>query len=172
MSLKRQTVDVDHSPTVTSRRISVVAAVIAAALTAPFAILTAPFALGGVTLIAAGLYFFEQRLWVSVGIGSLFAGIIIAGAYGITGEVLVGATVAMMVAWTSGTNAISIGEQIGRQAPTERAELIHAAAALTVGVAAGGAAYVAFSLSVSGRPAPALVLILFGAILLIWEIRR
>lgn len=88
------------------------------------------------------------------------------------GEVTVlAAAVATVLAWDLATNAIEMGEQMGREADTERAELVHAGTTLAVGVVTGGVAIAAFNLATGGQPATALVLLLLAALALASALR-
>jgi hypothetical protein len=170
MTTNIDAVELDDSPTVMSSRIAVGAALVAALFTAPFALLSAPFAVGGLGLVAGGLYYFESRSVVTVGVVSLFGAIVVAGGYGVPPEALVPAGIAAMLAWDIGSNALVVGAQIGRQAPTTRGEVVHAAATLIFGVLAGGLVYGAYLLGSNRQPAPALVLLIAGSVLLAWAI--
>jgi len=123
-------------------------------------------AVGGVGLAAlvAGLRRGVRRL-VSLGVLGLLLGVLIAGAVGVPAELLLVSAAASAVAWDVATQAVSLGEQVGRGADTARAELVHAAGSALVATVAVAAAYLVFQV-VTGGPVLALALLLLGAILL------
>jgi hypothetical protein len=121
---------------------------------------------GGVGLLAlvGGLRLGARRL-VSLGILGLLLGVLVAGAVGVPTELLLVSAAAGAVAWDVADQAVSLGEQVGRGADTERAELVHAAGSGLVATAAVAAAYLVFR-AVTGGPVLALALLLLGAVLL------
>lgn len=168
----RGTVEVDHAPTRASSYAAIGAGLVAALLTAPFALLAAPVGFGGVGILAAGLLRGGNRAWVSLGAAGLFFSVIIAGGFNAVGpELLLVAAAATLLAWNLGLNAISLGEQIGRHSRTRRNEIVHGAAATIVAALAAAVGYAAFVSVGGGRPVAALSLLLFGAVFLAWAIR-
>ncbi|QLH82006.1 DUF7519 family protein [Halosimplex pelagicum] len=171
MSTKRKIVELDRSPTSVSRGVSIIAAFVAVATSAPFSFMAMPFSFGGLAMVGYGLFVTETRRWLSIGVAGIFAGVLISGSYGTAGELLLLSLIGTIVAWDVGENAISLGEQIGSQTRTRRTEVVHASASALVGVLAGGFGYLAYQVSSSGYPAAALVLLLVGAVVLLWTIR-
>lgn len=168
-----RTVDVEHEPARLSAHVAMGAGVVAALTSAPFALLALPFGVGGLAMLAAGLYVAESRTWVSVGAGGIFSGGLLAGAFGgVTAELLLISVIGVMVAWDVGQNAISIGEQLTAATHTRRLELVHAGATAVVATLAAGLAYGVYVAGTGGQPAPALALLLIGAVVLLWVVRR
>lgn len=124
----------------------------------------------GLTVFAAGLAY-GSRPGVTLGAAGLFSGVLIAGVLGAPPEVLLLSTAALVIAWDVAENAIGLGEQLGRTADTRQAELVHAAGSAIV--AAGGAtfAYVTFRAVGGTQPAAALVLLMFGGVMLASSLR-
>ena len=128
----------------------------------------AALALGGVgvVLLWAGLL----RGWrsaVTTGAFGLVLGGVVAGAQ--HGPVLpVVTSVALaVVAWDVGGTAISVGEQLGRDARTTRIEVVHAAASLAVGAVTAGVGYAVYRFGTGGQPVAAVAFLVLGAVLLI-----
>lgn len=160
---------IDRSSAGLGRRIALVVGALA---TVP-----AMYAADGFLLAAAGYATFasgaltgSRRLLV-VGAGALFVGVV-AGTMGRTAPLLpLLGTAAVVVAWDVGEHSIGLGEQVGRDAPTGRAELVHAAASGAVGLAGTVAGMAIYRLAWAGQPPAALVLFLAGGALLILALR-
>jgi len=147
------------------------AGLIAAVSSAPFALLALPLGVGGVGMIAGGLLLRGNRTWVSMGAGTLFLSVVVAGGFGAPVEFLFVSTIATLLAWDLGQNAVSLGEQVGRHSRTRRNEVIHASFSTIVAMAAMALGYVTYTLSGGGRPVAALAMLLFGVVFLLWAIR-
>ncbi|WP_256299719.1 DUF7519 family protein [Haloarchaeobius salinus] len=166
--------EIDRRPT----RLSAIVSLGAAAVAALAAILTASiggvFAGVGIVALAPGLVVGSRRL-VHVGGVVLAAGMVLAGATGGGGAaelfMLVG-TAATVVAWDVGQNAVGLGEQLGQEAETTRAELAHLGATLVVGAVTVGVAYGLYQVAGSGQPLPALVMLLVAALALTTALRQ
>jgi len=78
----------------------------------------------------------------------------------------VGAIVAMILAWDTGEQAISLGEHVGRYADTTEVELIHFVGSAATGVAAIVIAAATYRIGVSEIPPLGLGLLL-GAVLVL-----
>lgn len=168
---ERQQVDIDNDPTTVSSAGAIIAALVAAFTSSPFALIALPLGLGGVGMIAGTLFRNGSRRLISLGTASLFISIVISGGFGAPVELLLVSTIATVLAWDLGQNAISLGEQMGRQTETQRNEVIHAAASAIVGAAGAGLGYLIYLTSAGGYPISALVLIVLGIIFLLWSIR-
>lgn len=166
------TIEVDHSPTRVSSYAAVGASIIAAITSAPFALLSLPLGIGGVGILAGGLFRGDgNRGWVALGTVSLFLSVLIAGGFGTPPELLLVSMATTVLAWNFGQNAIGLGEQIGRHSETQRNEVIHCAVATIVAMVVAGFGYTVFSVAGGGQPLGALTMVLFGLIFLIWAIR-
>lgn len=118
----------------------------------------------GLVALVVGLERGLRRL-VSLGVLGLVLGVLAAGAVGLPSELLLVSAAGSAVAWDVADHAVSLGAQVGRDADTARAELVHAAGSALVASVAVAAAYLVFR-SVAGGPVLALVLLLVGAVLL------
>lgn len=169
----RTPVELDHRPASTSGIVALTAGVLAMLASAPFAGVALPFGLAGVLFLATGLFVTGSRSWVSLGVTSIFVGVLVVGILGtVPPLVLLVSVVGLVVSWDVGRHAITVGEQFGRTAPTRRGELVHAAGSSLVGVLAAGGAYGAYSIRVGEQPALAVVLLITGVILLVWVLRE
>lgn len=119
----------------------------------------------GLLGVLAGLARESDRL-VGLGSGLLVAGALVAGVYGLTVEPLLVATVGALLTYDVAENARSVGDHLGRAAPTASLELVHAAASTCVLALGGALAYGVFSLVGGGQPVLALVLLVVGAVTL------
>lgn len=164
-------VEIDTGPTTTSSMAAIGAAIVAAFTSAPFALITLPLGIGAIGMIAWSLLRGGSRKLVSLGTASLFISILISGGFGAPLEFLLLSTIATVLAWDIGQNAIGLGEQMGRRAETRRNEITHAAASTFVAFAAGGLGYLIYFTSSGGHPVSALALVLLGVVLLVWAIR-
>lgn len=164
-------VTVSRAPTLTSTIVTLVAAFLVC-LTALPTIGLVPTILGLVVL-ASGLLAGRRGL-VTLGSAGQLVGLFIAGAGAsnvTTVRVLVGIAAAV-VAWDVGQYAVGLGDQIGRTAPTRRAELVHAGTSLTIAAATAGIAYLLFVVAAGNQPTTALVALLCTAVLLVLVLRK
>lgn len=164
---KRAVEEIDRSPARFSLLVALVAGVFAVVATLAGPVIAAVPGVAGLMLLGLGGVRGRRR-FVSIGGGLLGAGVVVSGV-GVNAPPplvsLLGATMAV-VAWDVAENAISLGEQVGANARTRRAELAHAVGSLAVGVVAAGAAYGAFVVAAGGRPTAALFALAAGAVLL------
>jgi hypothetical protein len=161
---------IDRSPTRLASALSIVAAVLVLVVSGLYSWLT--LVVGGVGLLglAIGLATARQDA-VSAGGAFLFGGVLAAGLDGAPALVLLAGAVAAVLAWDSATTAIELGDQLGRAAPTWRAELAHTTLTALVGLAGLGVAYgiyvsVAWSASLTG------VFVLVFAVLVLSSVLR
>lgn len=168
MSVDYQTFD--DSPSPTGLALTVVPAIIAALASATF-LPAAAVALLAVLVVTVGVRNGSRRL-VTLGAVVLFGAVLLAGASDAPlAFVLVGAG-ATVVAWDAGTNAISVGRQLGAAAETRRLEIVHALATTGVAVVVGGVGYAAFRLSTGGQPTTGVALLLLAALLFSYLLDR
>lgn len=156
---------IDRSPSTLGATLALVAglfSVLGAGLEVPTA--AAP-GLAGLLVLAGGLYRGSRRA-LTGGVVVLAGGVLVAGVGGGSPAGLLFGTLAALLAWDLGENAITTGEQLGRAADTRRAELVHAAASLSVGAVGSGVAYGIYLGATGGQPVTALVFLLVGAVLL------
>ncbi|QLH77301.1 hypothetical protein HZS55_08345 [Halosimplex rubrum] len=81
-------------------------------------------------------------------------------------------TVAAVVAWDAGTNAVSLGRQLGAEADTVRAENLHAMAGAVVGLVTAVLGLVLFEVGPTRQPVTTLFVLLIAATLLVVALNR
>lgn len=167
----RTTVDVDHSPARASSIAAVVAALLAALTSAPFAVLALPLGFGGVVILAAGLFVEEERSWVTFGAAGLFLSVLISGIDGTPVELLLVSAAATAIAWDVGQHAIGLGEQLGRHTRTWRNEALHASASTVVAMLAAALGYGIYSTVGGANPVGAVTMLSVAIVFLVWAIR-
>lgn len=161
---------IDHAPTRPSSALALVAAVTttAAAVYSPVAF--AGCLVGGLVLVT-GLGAGEQRA-VTAGSAMLVVAALAGGASGApVVATLVGVTGALL-ALDLGSTALSLGEQLGRQAPTLRLELVHATASTLVGLGIVTAGTAVHSTAAEGQPVTAVLGLVIAVVLLLLALRR
>lgn len=138
--------------------------------TATVSTLGAGAALAGLVALAAGLGVASQRV---VGFGGtlLLVGVIAGGYTGASPEPLLVGALTGVLAFDAATNALTIGEQLGRESSTMRAELVHSAASLGFGATATVVGYGVYAAAGGGQPLAALLLLAGGAVALVTGLR-
>lgn len=123
----------------------------------------------GLVLYALGIGAFKrglERRFVTAGVAFLFAGILVTGVFqGTETTGMLAATVACVVAWDAGEQAINLGEHVGTASTAWSAELTHVGATTVVGIAAIAVTLGVHSLDVTGLPLSALLTLLAAALL-------
>lgn len=144
------------------------------ALLASLALATAPVALAagvvGVLVLAVGAHRGVYPL-VGLGFGTLLIGVVVAGLGGTAAELLVLATAGAVLAWDTARQAIDLGATVGRDGEARRALLVHVSVVFATITVVGSFGYAVFQLATGGRPTTSLVLLLFGAFLLVVILR-
>jgi len=165
-------VDVDRSPARLSSSLATVAAGVAVTTSAPLSAFGLPLGVGGFAVFVVALFVNGSRALLWLGTVGIFAGALVTGATAAAPSgLLLTSVAAMVVAWDVGQNAIGVGEQLGRNAPTWRVELVHAAASTAVAALVAGVAYAVFLAGTGGQPVLALLLLLGAGLLLTWALR-
>ena len=163
-------VEVDDSPAPVSAALALVAAAVGAVMATAAVPLAGAAGVLGLVLVAAGVVRGRVTAVIlgSVGllVGALLAGMGSAGITPVLGIVLTAA-----LAWDLGEQAINVGEQMGRESPTARGELVHAGLSLAVGLAAAGIAATIYVAAAGGLPTVALVVLVVAAVLLTAALR-
>lgn len=167
----RSTVGVDHTPARASSIGAVVAALLAALTSAPFAVLALPLGFGGVVILAVGLFVREERSWVTFGAAGLFLSVLVSGIDGTSVELLLVSAAAAAVAWDTGQHAISLGDQLGRHTRTWRNEAFHASASVVVAMVTAAFGYGVYSTVGGSVPVGAATLLAVGIVFLAWAVR-
>jgi hypothetical protein len=129
------------------------------------------FAVGavGVISLAVGLRS-VSRAAVTLGAVGLFCGTLLAGLAGGPPPLLLVATAAAIVAWDVAEFGIGLGETVGKEADTRRAELVHAGASGALALAGAGGGLVVYRLA-GGGPALVPIALLCGAVVLVLALR-
>jgi len=153
----------DDSPSPTGLVLTVVPAVVVALASATF-LPAAAVALLAVLVLTVGVRNASRSL-VTLGAVVLFGAVLVAGASDAPLPfVLIGAG-ATVVAWDAGTNAITVGRQIGAAAETRRLQLVHSLATTGVAAVVGAVGYGAFRLASGGQPTAGVALLLLAVLL-------
>ncbi|MFD1597695.1 DUF7519 family protein [Halobellus rarus] len=127
--------------------------------------------IAGLALLAVGLFAPVRRL-VTIAGGCFLLALLVAGIRGGGAEPLLVAALGAVLAWDVGEFATGVGEQLGRDADTARLETVHAATSLLVGVVGAGVVYGVYLAAGGGQPTSAVVLLLFGAVVLVAVLRH
>lgn len=155
---------IDPRPTRLGIGITGVFAIVALLATAVVPVSLLPNLLG-VLLIVFGTIR-GTRSFVTLGAACLVGGVLVAGLSGAGPEPLLIATAGIVLAWDTGTQAIDIGTTLGRTANTTRALVVHVAASTIIAAVIAGLGYAVYRVVGTGQPVTALVLLLFGALVL------
>lgn len=156
---------VDRTPPTLSVGVAMIAGVVAAGVPGLFAGEGLATGTVGVLLLGVGVVRSARRL-VTLGAGAMLLGAILAGYAWVPPWAVLVSVAATVVAWDVAENAIGLGEQVGRQAETTRAELAHAGGSTAVAVATAVGAYGVFRVVSGGQPATALVLTVAALVVL------
>ena len=162
---------IDRSPARTSQLLSVIAGSVALGVAALASADGALAAAVGVLLVGGGVVRGSRRL-VTVGSFVVLVGVLFGGLNAASPELLLPGTIATVLAWDFGEQAINVGEQLGREADTERLELSHAAASTVVAVATGGVGYGIYLAGAGDQPVTALVFLLVAVVALASALRN
>ncbi|WP_339103465.1 hypothetical protein [Haloterrigena salinisoli] len=171
MSADVDAVDPDHRPAILTGGLSLVAllfGVVSSALYSPLVLAGGAAALA---VVGAGLWTGSRRA-VTIGTAVALAGLLAGGVRGVPAVPMLASVTATVLAWDAGHHAIGIGNQLGREAATARAELPHVGATVGVGLVAAVGSYAVFVAGPSGQPVAAVIAMLFGAVLLLAALQR
>lgn len=86
-------------------------------------------------------YLSAETAGYSLAAGGLFVATAFAGTVGASPWLVFGGLVGAFLVWDTGRYGTTLGNEIGRQAPTSTAELVHAGGTLAVGLVGAGLAY-------------------------------
>ena len=124
----------------------------------------------GLVVLLAGLALPSRRLVTNGGAIQL-VGVLYAGYTGAPALPLLVAALMGVLAWDAASNAVSVGEQLGRESSTLRAETVHAASSFVVGSVAVGVGYAVYLAAAGGQPMAAVFLLVVGAVALVNALR-
>lgn len=165
-----EAVTVDRGPSRFGLVLSVAAMATAAAALLVVSATAAVVTLAGAFVLALGVRSRVLALRDAGTIGML-GGPILAGLAADAAVPPLVAAVAVVLARDTVENALELGAQLGARARTRRAESVHAAGTLLVGVAGAALGSLIFSVAGGGRPVSAVVILLVGGVLLLWSLR-
>jgi hypothetical protein len=162
-------VSFDARPARLSRGLALLAAALAAFVALADA-LGAVLGAAGLVCVAAGVLL-PARSLVDAGAAGLAAGVAFAaGAYPVAFPLT--GTVAAVVAWDLGEQAVGVGEQLGREADTRRLELVHAGTTLALGSVTAAVGFALYRVAFRGVSFATLLLLLAAAMFLMLSLRE
>lgn len=162
--------ELTRRPARASSAIAVVALGGAALASAPYSRYVVWSSVLAVALLAVGLVSGSRRS-ITFGCVALLLGVLAASVAGLPAMPTLASVTATVVAWDAGHQAVGVGEQLGREAETMRAELPHVGATAAVGAAISLGSYAAFLAAPGGLPVSAVALALLGAVSLLAALR-
>lgn len=110
------------------------------------------------------------RRFVTVGAGLAFVGVVLAAARGLPTSLALVAALGTLVAYDTGEHAVTLGVDVGRQAPVDQSVLVHTTGGLAVGVLAAAFGYGAYMFGPASLPLTGLLALLFAAVLLAYAL--
>lgn len=124
----------------------------------------------GLVVLAAGLATASRRL-ITNGSAVLLIGVLYAGYTGAAPLlVLVGGLMGVL-AWDAASNAVSLGEQLGKETETIRAEVVHVVSSFLVGTLAVAVGYAVYLAAAGRQPIAVVFLLVVGAVALVNALR-
>lgn len=157
-----------------ARRSAVVPAVVgtfAVAASAAAGALAAAVTVAGVAVLVGGVLTGNHRVVDAGGFVSFLGFAVGALGDASAAPVVLGVT-ASVVAWDAGTNAISLGRQLGRGADTIRVETLHALTSAGVGIAGAVVGLLLFAFGPARQPVTTLFVLLLAAGALVAALNR
>ncbi|CCQ34255.1 hypothetical protein HLRTI_002203 [Halorhabdus tiamatea SARL4B] len=106
-----------------------------------------------------------------VGVTVQFGSVLVAALGALRLELVLAASLAVLLAWDLGEQAISVAEQLAVAGRGTRPLVVHAAGATLVGTLLFASVYGLYRLAGNGQPVPALALLLGGGVLVIAGMR-
>lgn len=127
-------------------------------------------ALLGALLLTGGTVYGSGRV-VGLGVLAALGGIVVGAISGVGVVFLLVATAGIVVAWDAARQSLALAETVGRDADSKRALTIHTSVTGGIASIAAGVGYGVYLVVGDGRPVGALVLLLFGGVLLAATLR-
>lgn len=162
--------ELTRRPTRAASAIAVAALGAAALASAPYSRYVVWTGVPAVALLAIGLTVGSRRS-ITFGCATLLVGVLAAGVEGLPALPTLASVTATVIAWDAGHQAVGVGEQLGREPRTVRAELPHVGATAAVGAVIALGSYAAFFAAPGGLPVSAVALALLGAVSLLVALR-
>lgn len=162
---------ITRKPTVVSSVAAVAAGVIGLLLSGLYSSLALFAATGGVIFLGLAAVTGVRPL-VTVGGLGIFAAAVAAGVRGAPPLILLGSVLVAILAYDFGGTAVDLGEELGREADTQRLEILRVATSSLAGFAAATASYLVYLVGASGQPLSAVVLLLIAVFVLFIALRR
>ncbi|WP_436909154.1 DUF7519 family protein [Halosimplex marinum] len=125
----------------------------------------------GTAALLAGVRRANHRV-VDAGGLVAFLGVALAALSDAPAAAVLFGTVGAVVAWDAGTNAVSLGRQLGAEADTVRAENLHAMAGAVVGLVTAVFGLVLFEVGPTRQPVTTLFVLLIAATFLVVALNR
>lgn len=142
-----------------------VATLVVAAASATGALLAGP----GSVLLLYGAYSGTRR-WVTVGSALAFVGAVIGAATGLPILPALVAGAAALVAYDTAEHALTLGVDVGQDAPVQQSVFVHAFGSFVVASLAGGLGYGIYEFGPTSLPVTGLVALLVAAVLLAYAL--
>lgn len=162
---------IDRSPTRFGSAISILLAVVTAAIVGRYTWLALGLGAVGTLLVIVALGRGSRRA-LGGGAAGLFAAALVSGATGTPAGTVLAGTVGAVLVWDSGATAIGLGEQLGAAASTVRVEALHLAASTAVGGFTAGAAVLVYEAAAGGYSVATLLFLVVATALLLAAIDR
>lgn len=124
----------------------------------------------GLVVLLVGLLLPSRRL-ITNGAGIVLIGVLYAGYTGAPAPPLLVAALAGVLAWDAASNAVSVGEQLGKESSTFRGEVVHVASSFLAGSVAVAIGYAVYLAAAGGQPVAAVFLLVVGAVALVNALR-
>jgi len=118
-------------------------------------------ALGGAAGVIAGMRR-GSRLVLGIGVTIQFWAVVVAALGALRVELVLLASMAVVLCWDLGEQAITVADQLGATGTGTRPFAVHAAGTLLVGTLCFGGVYSLYQIAGGGQPLLALVLLLGG----------
>lgn len=125
----------------------------------------------GTAVVLSGVHTARHGV-VDVGGLLAFVGVVFAALAEAPAPAVLLATAGTVVAWDAGTNAVSLGRQLGLEADTARPESLHALAGALVGLVTAVLGLVLFETGPTRQPITTVFVLLLAATLLLVALDR
>lgn len=162
---------ISRKPTIVSSVAALLAAATGVLLSGPYSSLALLAGGGGLVLFVAAVATGTRPL-VTIGALGVFVASIAAGVRGAPPAILLASVLAAVLAYDFAGTAVDLGEQLGREADTQRLELLRLGMSSLAGVVAATASYLVYLVGAGGQPLSAVILLLITVFVLFVALRR